>query len=143
MSTPDFIAYRYDPSIIAPAIFTGIFAASTLFHAYQSLRTRTYYMIPLILGDLLETAGYASRIASSGEAPDFKLPAYIVQSLCILVAPAFIAATIYMVLSRIVLVVNGRSKLPLRQKLLTLTFVSGDIVSFMVQSTGETLPVSH
>ncbi|KAJ9608481.1 hypothetical protein H2200_007469 [Cladophialophora chaetospira] len=135
----DFVAYHYDPSLIAAAVSAGVFGASTIFHCYQVLRTRTWYMVSLIVGGLLECAGFAARIQSSNEAPNFKLPAYIVQSLCILVAPAFTAATVYMALNRIICVVDGGFQSPLRPRLFTLTFVSGDVISFMVQSTGASI----
>jgi hypothetical protein len=65
------------------------------------------------------------------------LPPYIIQALLILVAPALFAATIYMELGRIVTLVDGDSYTLIRKKWLTKIFVSGDVLSFMVQSAGE------
>ncbi|KAJ4364449.1 hypothetical protein N0V83_009043 [Neocucurbitaria cava] len=58
------------------------------------------------------------------------------QSLLILVAPALFAASIYIILGRIILLVDGERYSLIRQKWLTKTFVAGDVLSFMMQGTG-------
>jgi RTA1 like protein len=58
------------------------------------------------------------------------------QSILLLVAPALFAASIYIVLGRIILLTNGEQYSLIRQKRLTLTFVCGDVVAFMTQSGG-------
>jgi hypothetical protein len=60
-----FILYRYHPSLAGAAIFTVLFALSTLLHVYQSFRKRAYFMIPFIIGGLMEMLGYIGRILSS------------------------------------------------------------------------------
>ena len=42
--------YRYDPSMAAAIIFTILFFFTTLIHFYQFVRTRTWIMIPLLVG---------------------------------------------------------------------------------------------
>lgn len=61
------------------------------------------------------------------------------QTLCILVAPALFAASIYMVLGRMILLVRGEAYSPIKPSRLTLIFVGGDIVSFLVQIMGSGL----
>lgn len=58
------------------------------------------------------------------------------QTLCILVAPALIAASIYMVLGRLVLVVRAEHYTPIRPTWMTKIFVLGDLISFIVQVMG-------
>ena len=74
------------------------------------------------------------------ESPNYKLPSYIVQSLLLLISPALMAASVYMVLRTIVTSVHGEARCPIPTKYLTLTFVLGDITSFMIQSTGRQIP---
>jgi hypothetical protein len=76
---------------------------------------------------------------SWSEAPTFSLGPYIVQTITILIAPAFTAATIYITFGRIMLVVDGQSLSPIRQRYITLIFVCGDILSLLVQSNGASL----
>ena len=58
------------------------------------------------------------------------------QSILLLVAPALFAASIYIILGRIILLVDGERHSPIRQSRLTLTFVLGDVLSFMTQAAG-------
>lgn len=58
------------------------------------------------------------------------------QTLLPLVAPALYAASIYMILGRIILLTEGEVHAVIRRKWLTKLFVAGDVVSFMMQGTG-------
>jgi hypothetical protein len=58
------------------------------------------------------------------------------QSLLLLVAPALFAASIYIILGRIILLVDGEKHSLIRQKWLTKIFVTGDIISFITQMGG-------
>jgi hypothetical protein len=42
--------YEYDPSLAAAALFCGLFCLTTLFHGWQSLRKRVWFLIPFIIG---------------------------------------------------------------------------------------------
>lgn len=129
-------AYRYDPSLPAAAIFSVLFFLLTFLHLYQLLRTRTWVFIPFVLGGFFEAVGYIGRIMSATETPDWSLGPYITQSLLLLVAPALFAASIYMILGRIILVTDGETHSMIRQKWLTKVFVIGDVVSFLAQGSG-------
>ena len=96
-------------------------------------------MMPLIVGGIGEVVGYICRIKAWAEAPNYTLAPYIVQTVTILIAPAFTAATIYITFGRIILVVDGESRSPIRQKFLTLIFVCGDILSLLIQSNGASI----
>jgi hypothetical protein len=58
------------------------------------------------------------------------------QSLLILIAPALFAASIYIILGRIILLVDGEEYSLVRRKWLTKVFVVGDVLSFMMQGAG-------
>ena len=62
---------------------------------------------------------------------------YIIQSLFILLAPALLAASIYMELGRIILLVDGEHLSLIRTRWLTKIFVAGDIISFLTQGAGR------
>lgn len=87
---------------------------------------------------LVETVGYIGRILSATENPGpyDKIP-YIIQSLLLLVAPPLFAASVYMELGRIVLMVDGERKLFIRRTWLTKIFVIGDVACFLVQAYGS------
>lgn len=133
----DFVYYHYHPSLVAAIVVTCLFAVSSSLHVYQIARSKSMYMIPLIIGAIIEVVGFAGRIWSSIEAPDFTLPPYIIQAILILIAPALLAATVYMVLGYVILAVNGEHHSMIQKKFLTKIFVIGDIFSFLIQSTGK------
>ncbi len=62
---------------------------------------------------------------------------FVAQTLCILVAPALFAASIYMVLGRLIRLVGAEAYSPIRPTLLTKIFVLGDLLSFIVQIMGS------
>ncbi|TVY33551.1 Protein RTA1 [Lachnellula subtilissima] len=129
-----FVFYRYHPSLVAAAIFVACFAITTLLHIVQAARARTYYFIPLIIGGLLECIGYVGRALAHNNETNMSI--FIMQTLTLLVAPALFAASIYMILGRLVLATRGESLAPIRASRLTKIFVCGDVVAFLVQAGG-------
>lgn len=129
-----FVYYRYNPSLEAAIVFVILFALTSFLHSYQIAKKRTWYFIPLVIGGLFEMVGYIGRIQSHYD--QWKLGAFIMQSLLLLVAPALFAASIYIILGRIILMVDGERYSLIRQKWLTSTFVTGDVISFMMQGAG-------
>jgi hypothetical protein len=149
------VPYRYQPSLVGAYIFTIAFALTTFLHIFQLVKKRTWYFIPLAVGALctstllplmitnntdtyhtVETVGYVNRIMSHNNI--WSLNPFIVQSLFILVAPALLAASIYIILGRIILLVDGERYSLVRQKWLTKIFVAGDVLSFLLQGAGNT-----
>lgn len=61
---------------------------------------------------------------------------YIIQSLLLLLGPALLAASIYMVLGRIIGLLDAGDLSVIRPKWLTKIFVAGDVLSFLAQSAG-------
>ncbi|KAF2264596.1 RTA1-domain-containing protein [Lojkania enalia] len=135
INDPDaFVLYRYHPSLPAAAIFVALFGISSALHMYQAIRKRALFMVPFIIGGLFETVGYIGRIQSSQD--QYELGPFIMQTLLLLVAPALFAASIYMVLGRIILLTNGEPYSLIRRTWLTKIFVTGDILSFLLQGAG-------
>ncbi|KAL2800588.1 RTA1 like protein-domain-containing protein [Aspergillus keveii] len=132
----DWQPYYYDPSMAAAVIFIILFGILTALHTYHLHRTRTWFFVPLILGGYFEVIGYVGRAISSSESPDWALGPYIMQSVLLLVAPALYAASIYMYLGRVIVLVRGEKFSLLRVSWMTKIFVAGDVLSFIMQSSG-------
>ena len=62
---------------------------------------------------------------------------YIIQSLLILLGPTLFAASIYMILGRIMRLTNGEAHSIIRVNWVTKIFVLGDVLSFLAQSGGK------
>ncbi|KAJ0416426.1 RTA1 like protein-domain-containing protein [Aspergillus carlsbadensis] len=135
-NTVSFKFYHYDPSMGGAVLFTLLFIATTSYHAFQMVRARTWFLIPFVIGGVFEVIGYIGRAVSSKQTPDWTLGPYITQTLCLLLAPALLAASIYMLLGRIILVLKAESHALLQKKWLTKVFVTGDVLSFVLQGAG-------
>ncbi|OJI83542.1 hypothetical protein ABZX51_011119 [Aspergillus tubingensis] len=138
----EFILYYYTPSAAAAGIFVVLFGISTVLHFLQLVRTRTWFMIPFFIGGILETIGYVGRLLSSLESPEYSTGSYAMQSALILIAPAFLAASIYMTLGRIIRLVQAEHYSVFKLKWVTKIFVAGDVLSFLMQASGAGLMVS-
>ncbi len=91
----------------------------------------------------VEYNGYIGRAVSSQQTPDWTLGPFVVQAVLLLVAPALFAATIYMELGRIIILVDGEHHSIIKKRWLTKTFVCGDILSFLMQSGGTFSPTQQ
>ncbi|KAH9208746.1 putative RTA1 domain protein [Leptodontidium sp. 2 PMI_412] len=132
-----FAYYRFEPSLAAAIIIISLFALTTILHTWQLFRTRVWFAVPFVLGGYFEIIGYVGRALSAKEDPGYwTIGPYVIQAILILVAPALFAATIYMQLGRIIVVIDGESLSLIRKKWLTKTFVFGDVSSFLLQGGG-------
>ncbi|KAJ4029387.1 hypothetical protein NW761_013992 [Fusarium oxysporum] len=136
----DWSFYRYEPSTAAAVIFVVLFSITTIVHVIQLIKTKTWYMLAFCLGGISEIAGYIGRAINSTEDPGcWTLGPYVVQSVLLLIAPALMAASIYMILSRVILLTEGEVHAVIRRRWLTKIFVVGDIISIELQSAGGSM----
>lgn len=82
----------------------------------------------------VQTVGYAGRIWSHYD--KFSLGGFIIQAILILVAPALYAASIYMILGRLIRTVKGEHLSLIPVQWVTRLFVTGDVVAFSLQAGG-------
>ncbi|KAF6825716.1 RTA1 domain protein [Colletotrichum musicola] len=129
--------YRFEPSTSAAIFFCIIFILTTALHLFQMIRTKTWYLTAFIVAGFCEFIGYATRAKNTLEEPGcWTLMPYIIQNVLLLIAPALMAASIYMILGRIILLTDGESHALIRRKWLTKIFVTGDVISLLLQSGG-------
>ncbi|KAJ5806816.1 RTA1 domain protein, partial [Penicillium riverlandense] len=94
--------YNYNPSGAAAVPFAALFGLATVIHFVKMIRTRSWYLIPFTIG------GVCIYINTT-ETPNWKTLPYVGQSLLILLAPALFAASIYMILRRLIISLNASS----------------------------------
>lgn len=82
----------------------------------------------------METIGYIGRAASHNNVK--AIGPYVVQNMFLLVAPALFAATIYMVLGRIIRSLHAEHLSIIRVTRMTKYFVWGDVICFWAQGQG-------
>ncbi|KAL2864920.1 RTA1 domain-containing protein [Aspergillus lucknowensis] len=135
-------AYLYDPSMAAAVIFIVLYGGATALHTYHLFQTKTWFFIPMVLGGYFEFIGYIGRAISASQTPDWTLGPYILQSVLLLVAPALFAASIYMYLGRVIILVRGEKFSIIRVGWMTKIFVAGDVLSFLMQASGAGILVT-
>jgi hypothetical protein len=136
---PKYVLWPYTPTIAAGVIATLVFIALTALHTWRLVNNKTWFCIPFVLGGLFETIGYAARAAAHNDT--VSTTPYIIQSILILVAPILFAASVYMILGRLILRTDSASYSIIRATWVTKTFVIGDIFCFFIQSAGAGLLV--
>lgn len=152
----DFQLYRYTPSIAAAILFTVLFFLTTAFHLYQLIRNKTWYFIAFVLGGIckwsstsvlpqpyhtspnrpiaVQIIGYIGRAVAHSNVTS--IPIYSIQTILILLAPPLYAASIYMVLGRLIHHLHAESLSVVRLSWMTGIFVTGDVISFVMQAAG-------
>lgn len=96
----------------------------------------------MLTGDQVELIGYIGRAMSANQSPNWTLGPYVMQSTLLLIAPALFAASIYMELGRIILMVQAEQLALVRVRWMTKIFVAGDVLSFLMQASGAGLLVT-
>lgn len=131
-----YVLYSYTPSLAVAIITLFLFLAATISHIFLAIRNRQRFLIAFIIGGLFEAVGYGARAVNAHQAPNYGTMPYAMQSLFILLAPSLFAASIYMVLGRLIRRVDGDSRSIIPSTKLTKIFVVGDVLAFLVQSGG-------
>ncbi|KAL9073144.1 MAG: hypothetical protein Q9157_004857 [Trypethelium eluteriae] len=126
--------WQYIPSIPAAILFSILFGIITVLHLWRMFRSRTWYCIAFATGGIFEFIGYVGRIFAHDRTG--AIMPYVIQSVFILLAPALFAASMYMVLGRIIRCVRGEKYSIIRVSWLAKIFVGGDVFSFLIQAGG-------
>ncbi|KPM43663.1 hypothetical protein AK830_g2844 [Neonectria ditissima] len=132
----EFVFYHYDPSLAAACIFIALFGISALLHLWQITKLRSWCFVPFFIGCCFEIVGYIGRALSATETPNWSTRSFTIQSLTLLLGPALLAASIYMVLGRLIRLHEAEHLSPTNPKWLTKLFVPGDVLSFLTQGAG-------
>ncbi|KAM0427888.1 hypothetical protein ACHAPT_007347 [Fusarium lateritium] len=133
----DFQLYRYSPSLPAAIHAVIVFAILTIVHTVRLRQARATYFIPFTIGGLFQTIGYAGRIW--GHYDKESVGGFVTQAVLILVAPALYAASIYMILGRLIRTLDAQHLFFIRINWVTKIFVAGDVLSFTLQGSGGAL----
>ncbi|KAM9892417.1 hypothetical protein OXX69_012028, partial [Metschnikowia pulcherrima] len=126
--------YKYDLSRPGNVIFLATFLVIAGFNIFMAFRSKqTWYNVSFCVGYGLEVIGYLGRVLGfiNNESTGY----YVMQSLCLTVAPAFIMAGIYFLFAQNV-AVHGRQFSLLKPMWYSYFFITIDVVSIFVQGGG-------
>ncbi|KAI1662457.1 RTA1-domain-containing protein [Daldinia decipiens] len=134
-----FYAYRID---LAPnAVFLALFALSLIgfLAVFAFTRRGGNFTIAMVLGLISEIIGYAGRIMSWQN--QWSENGFLMQICCLTIAPAFLAAGIYLCIRKIVFAFGPEnSRIP--PQYYTRIFIPCDVVSLILQASGGGLAAS-
>lgn len=98
-----FTHFAYIPNLGANILYICIFAFYLLVQVALGIRFRTWdFMGAMLCGVLLEVVGYTARIFMRKD-PEERTP-FLIDNICLILGPAFLAASIYLCMGRIVVV---------------------------------------
>ncbi|GJP97234.1 hypothetical protein CBS115989_6515 [Aspergillus niger] len=125
---------NYVPSLPGNIFYLAVFSALLIAQLILGIRYRTWgYLTGLFGGLLLEIIGYAGRIQMHYN--PFKFNPYLEYLICLTIAPALLSASIYICLTRII-IIYGAEISRLKPKTYTYLFVFCDLVSLILQAAG-------
>ncbi|KAF5982801.1 RTM1 [Fusarium coicis] len=106
-------------------------AAVELYHYHPS------FILSLVaVGCVVEAAGYAFRAISASETPDWTAVPYAIQTFAFLLGPSLTTASIYMILSKMIIALDADIYSLVPVKVIPRVFIFGDVVSLAAQFTG-------
>ena len=88
--------------------------------------------------EAVQIIGYICRVVARDHL--VSIPLYALQSLMILLAPPLYAASVYMVLGRTITYLHAENLSLVPVRWMTKIFVTGDVISFLLQCGGKSLP---
>ncbi|KAF1816639.1 putative sphingoid long-chain base transporter RSB1 [Eremomyces bilateralis CBS 781.70] len=133
--------WGYLPSLAANSLFTALFALTVVAFVVQSVVYRSFhgFTIAMICGSLLEMIGYIGRVMAHSK--PFAEDPYLLQIICLTIAPAFYAAGIYLLLKRVVLSISSAAS-PIPARYYPRIFIPCDVASLLLQAIGGGIAAS-
>ena len=126
--------YEYRPSLTTNSVFIALFSLALLLHLFLSVRSREWtFLTCMTLGCVSEVIGYGGRIMLYAD--PFSFGGFLMQIICITIAPVFYCAAIYVLLARTVRML-GVQHSRFDPRWFYYGFLSCDIVSLVLQSLG-------
>ncbi|KAJ6787663.1 hypothetical protein PWT90_08819 [Aphanocladium album] len=132
--------FGYRPWLAANIVFLVLFALIGVVHTYLGFRWRSWgFMTGIWLGCIAEILGYAGRIMMSHD--PFSYYGFMIQIICLTIAPIFYTASIYVTLSK---TINAFAPdlSRFKPKLFYWIFIPFDIVCLVLQAIGGALSTS-
>ncbi|PVH81627.1 RTA1-domain-containing protein [Cadophora sp. DSE1049] len=126
--------YGYKPNLGTSAFFVAMFAILAIAQLGLGFKKRTYfYSIAIALGCVGEAIGYGGRIIMDSNPYDDM--GFTIQISCLIFAPAFVAAGIYLTLKHLVLAF-GQERSRIQARWYTWIFITCDFISLLLQAIG-------
>lgn len=145
--------FAYRPAKSVNLAFVVLFGLSTLAYLIQGLLRRRWpgFTIAMVSGNILEVVGYIGRVLAHDDLyhevsyicrqtnkqanTDMKQTPFLIQIVCLTIAPAFLAAGIYLCLARIVTAFGAQNS-RIKARSYPRIFIPCDVFSLVLQAAG-------
>lgn len=126
--------FTYLPSVGGNTFFASLFGLCIIAQIGLGAKYKTWgYLIAVLFGLVGEIIGYAGRIMMNSN--PFSKNNFLIYLVCLTIAPAFLSASIYLCLARIIVVYGEHiSRFPPRAY--TILFCTCDFISLLLQAIG-------
>ena len=126
--------YGYYPSFGGNIFFVVFFGILGIAQTGLGVYYRTWtFLTALLIGTFMEMAGYIGRVLMHDN--PWSGPAFKLQIVCLVLAPTFVAAGVYLTLKHIILNLGPQHSI-LKPRLFTWIFIGCDIGSLILQAAG-------
>lgn len=126
--------YGYYPHFGGNVFFTVFFGVLGIAQTGLGVYYRTWtFLTALLIGTFMEMAGYIGRVLMNDN--PWSAPAFKLQIVCLVLAPTFVAAGVYLTLKHIILNLGPQHSI-LKPRLFTWIFIGCDIGSLILQAAG-------
>lgn len=127
--------YYYTVDLGANVAFATLFGLSVLgfLVAFVTTRRAVAFSVAMLSGTILEVVGYGGRLMSWKN--QWSQDGFLIQIICLTIAPAFMAAGLYLCLRRIVYTF-GPENSRIKPETYTRLFIPCDLLSLILQAAG-------
>ncbi|KAI9063109.1 RTA1-domain-containing protein [Trametes sanguinea] len=133
--------YGYTPTRAVCFLFVILYSLSTIGHFWQAIRSRTWWLFPtVVLAGIAEVVGWGARTKSSWD-PTLRMP-YIIQVSILVLAPTPLVAALFIGFGRTTARLGAQYS-RLSPKLYSRIFLTGDILSLLIQGGGGGIAASN
>ncbi|OWB73538.1 hypothetical protein B5S31_g3285 [[Candida] boidinii] len=123
-----------NPSLGGNSALIAVFAVFFIIHfLYGGYVRQWWFMISWSMGLILEVIGYVGRVWLSKNINSFN--AYVMQLVCVTIAPCFLMAGIYFILAQVTVIIGLKYSL-LKPMWYSNFFIFCDVTSIVIQAVG-------
>lgn len=133
-SVKEYGQIQYIPNLAGNVAYTAIFGILIILQLVQGIRYKTWgYLAGMFFGIVLEIVGYAGRLMLHDNI--FDNNSFIIYLIGLTIGPAFLTASIYLCLGRIITIYGVNLSL-LKPRTVSILFVFCDFISLLLQAIG-------
>ncbi|KAL2069855.1 hypothetical protein VTL71DRAFT_14534 [Oculimacula yallundae] len=134
--------YGYLPNRPVTIVLVVLFGISMIAHIFQGVKSRSWTFVVALgigcFGEAVDVKVFAGLVFAMKTWALTVFPSLGIQLVCLTVSPAFIAGGIYLTLKHVIIIYGSKFS-RIAPRLYTWIFVSCDILSILIQTSGAVI----